>query len=156
LKAVIVWLFVVLAAAGVFAVAAVAVGRETFRLGHQLPASILDMNEAVQTVALGLPEGVQGRLSYDDVRVLVSAHLDDLQEQGIVGREGQEPEALTGAPGGDGDGEEVVVREEEALAYVLGQADEAGLDVSDEDAYAVMRALRSYLGDIGAIGPTAT
>lgn len=151
----IVWLFVVLAAAGVFAVAAVAVGRETFRLGHQLPASILDMNEAVQTVALGLPEEVQGRLSYDDVRVIVAAHLDDLQGQGIVGRDGKEPEALAGVPSDDGDGDEVVVREEEALAYVLGQADEAGLEVGDEDAYAVMRALRSYLSEIGAIGPTA-
>ena len=64
------WVFVVIAAFLVFAIAAATIGREAFRLGHQPPPAIFDLDEAVLVVADALPEEVQGRLSYGDVRAL--------------------------------------------------------------------------------------
>jgi hypothetical protein len=166
---VITWLLLALTAVGVFAVAAVAVGRETFRLGHQIPASIFDLDEAVVQVSDDLPAASQARLSHDDVRVLIAAHVEHLQAKGLVGMAGKDPEILTGdpAPGTGGDDlddlvddldllKDVVVADEDALAFVLGHVDEAGLDVADEDAYAVMAALHRHLAAIGAVGPEAS
>lgn len=158
--------FVVLAAVGVFVVAAVAVGRETFRLGHQLPSSIFDLEEAVDHVSDDIPEAAQARLTYDEVRVLVAAHVDYLQGNGVLGQFGRDPEVLQGEvvpnsgapaePSDDSSAEpEVVIDDEHALAFVLGKVDEAGLEVADDDAYAVMAALHSYLAEIGAVGPRA-
>lgn len=161
----IVWVFLVAAAVGVFVVAAVAVGRESFRLGHQLPASIFDIDEAVDHVSDGIPAVSQARLNFEEVRALVTAHVDYLEDQGLVGTSGRDPQVLTGESGSpvDGAGEdvrraeapEVVVVDGDALAFVLGRVDEAGLDVIDEDAYAVMTALHRYLVEIGAVGPQA-
>lgn len=143
-----IWVFAVVAAVAVFVVAAVAVGRETFRLGHQLPASVFDVNEAVVQVSDGIPAEVQARLSYEDVRVVVQSHIDFLQERGIVGVGSEDP-AITRV-NGDHSGD-VVVADEEALAYSLGRVDEAGIEMRDEDAYAVIAALHRYLASIGAI-----
>ncbi|HEX6416947.1 MAG TPA: hypothetical protein VFZ77_00575 [Acidimicrobiales bacterium] len=145
-----VWLFVVLAAVLVFAIAAVAVGREAFRLGHQPPATILDLDEAVAQVADGLPLVSQARLSFDDVRALVAAALDHLQESGVLARPGGD----VALPGGDTP--EIVLADDDAVAVVLGRAEDAGMDVTDDDVYAVIANLHTYLADIGAVGPPAS
>lgn len=145
------WIFVALAAVAVFVVAAVTVGRETFRLGHQIPATIFDLDEAVAYVSEGVPIEAQGRLSYDDVQAVIEAHIDYLRDRGVVGVGSQDP-AVVRVNGSDSD---VVVVDEEALAFTLGQVDRAGMDVRDDDAYAVILALHRYLADIGAIGPSA-
>lgn len=165
-----IWVFVVLAGVGVFVVAAVAVGRETFRLGHQIPASIFDLEEAVDHVSEGIPSRAQARLTHDEVRVMIAAHIDYLQDNGVLGRHGREPEVVNenlarrengavepqdGEGGASTEPSDVVVADENALAFVLGQVDEAGLEVIDEDAYAVITALHGYLTEIGAVGPPA-
>jgi hypothetical protein len=118
------WLFVVLAAVAVFAIAAVTVGREAFRLGHQPPPTIFDLDEAVAHVADDLPFDAQARLSYDEVRELIVP--------------------------------EVVLADDEAVAVVLGRAEEAGLEVTDEDVFQVIASLHGYLAEIGAVGPPAS
>lgn len=143
-----IWFFIVLAALGVFVLAAVAVGRETFRLGHQLPAAVFDLDEAVVQVSDGIPAGAQARLSYEDVRVVVQSHIDFLQQRGIVGVGSDDP-AITRVNGDQS--EDVVVADQEALAFTLGKVDEAGIEMRDEDAYAVIAALHRYLASIGAI-----
>jgi hypothetical protein len=136
-------------------------------------------------VAQRLPEEVQGRLSYDDVRVLVTAHLDFLQDKGVLGKGSEEPVVMR--PDGEGpeqddSGEEasedahdlaqasdsvendlpatevpdeIVVIDDEALAFVLGEIDDEELDVRDDDAHQVLVALQQHLAEIGAIGPAA-
>lgn len=146
----VVWLFALVAALLVFAIAASAVGREAFRLGHQPPATILDLDEAVAQVADELPLVTQAGLSYDDVGALITAALDHFQESGVLAEPGRD---LT-LPGGDTP--EVVLADDEAIAVVLGRAEEGGLDVSDDDVYAVITALHTYLSDIGAVGPLAS
>ena len=142
------WIFLLLGALLVFVIAAVFVGSEAFRLGHETPSAIFDMDEALQQVGDALPDDVQSRLTYDEVRQLIVASLQHLESKG-----------LTAAPGRDvrviGERDEVVVAEEDAVAVVLGAVDNAGLEVSDEDAYEVIRGLLGYLDRIGALGPPA-
>ena len=144
-----VWIFAVIAALLVFAIAAGTVGREAFRLGHQPPATIFDLDEAVAHVADELPFEAQARLSFDEVRVLLAAELDHLEHTGVLA-----------GPGGDvvlpdGDTPDVVLADDESVAIVLGRAEEAGLDVTDEDVHRVITGLHRYLASIGAVGPPA-
>ena len=148
-RAAVVWLFALLAAVLVFAIAAATVGREAFRLGHQPPSTIFDLDEAVAIVADVLPFEVQARLSYDEVRALIVAALDRFESTGVLARPGDEVEL----PGGDTP--DVVLADDDAVAMVLGRAEEAGLDVTDEDVYQVITALHGYLAEIGAVGPPA-
>lgn len=139
----------VLAAVSVFVIAAVIVGREAFRLGHQLPAVILDVDEAVAVVADELPAEVQGRLSYDEVRTLILAQLEHLREQGILGLPGEDPPALAN---GSQEQKETVVTDDDTVALGLGRLESDGLTVTDDDAYTVITSLHGYLRSIGAIG----
>lgn len=142
------WVFLVLAAAAVFAIAAALVGTEAFRLGHQTRAAIFDVDEAVDAVADRLPPDAQGRLTYDEVRALVLAAIEHLRTKGLSALPGEQLVA-------SGPAAEVVVADDEAVAVVLGAAEAQDLDVADEDAYEVIRALLAHLDEIGALGPRA-
>jgi len=143
----VVWVFVVIAALLVFAIAAATVGSEAFRLGHAPPPTIFDFDEAVVTVADALPEEAQARLSYDDVRELIGAELDHLRAKGLFALPGEDVVV---------DGErDVVLADDDAVAYVLGEAEEAGLEVTDADVFLVIEALHAHLAEIGAVGPEA-
>jgi hypothetical protein len=145
----VVWLFALVAAVLVFVIAAVTVGREAFRLGHQPPPTIFDLDEAVATVAESLPFESQASLSYDEVRQLIAAALDHLESTGVLAAPGRDVDL----PGGDTP--DVVLADDDAVARVLGRAEEEGLDVSDEDVYQVIVGLHGYLAEIGAVGPAA-
>jgi hypothetical protein len=149
----VIWIFVVLAVAAVFAVAAVTVGREAFRLGHQLPPTIFDLDEAVHYVADSLPADAQARLTYVEVRVLVAAQLELLRTKGVLARPGEEP-TLTVARNGQRD-KPVVVVDDDAVAALLGEVEEQELEVTDHDVFLVVTSLNRYLADIGAVGPQA-
>jgi hypothetical protein len=108
-----IWIFVVVGAVAVFAVAAVTVGREAFRLGHQPRPTIFDLDEAVAYVADDLSDEAQALLSYDEVRRLVFAELEHLRDQGIIALPGEEPERgrmlVEPAAAGNGESDSVVV-----------------------------------------------
>lgn len=144
-----IWLFALLAAVLVFAIAAATVGREAFRLGHQPPPTIFDLDEAVAHVADALPLEAQARLSYDEVRELILAELDHLDRVGVLAGPGDEVELP------EGDTPDVVLADDDAVAVVLGRAEEAGMDVTDDDVFRVIEALHGYLAEIGAVGPAA-
>jgi hypothetical protein len=146
----VVWLFVVLAAVAVFAIAAVTVGREAVRLGHQPPPTIFDLDEAVAHVADDLPFEAQARLSYDEVRQLIVAELEHLEDEGVLAEPGRDVSLAGGST------PEVVLADDEAVAVVLGRAEEAGLEVTDEDVFQVIASLHGYLAEIGAVGPPAS
>jgi hypothetical protein len=142
------WLVVVVGAVLVFAIAAAFVGSEAFRLGHETPAAIFDLDEAVAEVGDRLPPEVQGRLSYDEVRTLIVATLAHLRSKGLTALPGDDLDQTAGRP-------EVVIADDDAVAVVLGAVEAQGLDVADEDAFEVISALLAHLGDIGALGPQA-
>ena len=124
----------------VFVIAAVTVGREAFRLGHQPPPTIFDLDEAVAQVADDLPFEAQARLTYDEVRQLIRAELDHLERPGVLAEPGRD----VALPGGDTP--EVVLADDESVAVVLGRAEDPGLDVTDEDVYRVITGLHRLPG----------
>lgn len=140
--------FVVVGGLLVFAIAAAFVGSETFRLGHETPSAIFDMDEALQEVGDALPDAVQARLTYAELRQLIGATLDHLASKGLAAAPGRDVRVI-------GERDEVVVAEDDAVAVVLGAVDNEGLEVADEDAYEVIRGLLAYLDRIGALGPEA-
>jgi hypothetical protein len=142
------WVFVGVGAVLVFAIAAAFVGSEAFRLGHETPAAIFDVDEAVDEVGDRLPLEVQGRLSYDEVRLLIVATLAHLRSKGLTALPGDDLDQTAARP-------EVVVADDDAVAVVLGAVEAQGLDVADEDAFEVISALLGHLGEIGALGPRA-
>jgi hypothetical protein len=103
---------------------------------------VFDEDEAVEWIADRLPFDVAARLSHDDVRRIVGWHLDYLEVEGIATEA-----AYADAP------DAVVVGEDDSLAYVLGQAGEAGLEADDTQIALVLDTERAYLTAIGAIGP---
>ena len=142
------WIFLLVGAVVVFAVAAAFVGSEAFRLGHETPAAIFDLDEAVDAVADGLAPEAQARLTYDEVRALILASLDHLRSKGLSAFPGEEVAPAAERP-------EATVVDDEAVAVVLGAVEAQGLDVTDQDVYEVIRGLLSYLDQIGALGPRA-
>ena len=140
--------FVVLGALLVFAIAAAFVGSEAFRLGHETPAAIFDVDEAVAEVGEALPESAQARLTYEEVRALIVAALGHLRSKGLTALPGEQVDLSGSRP-------EVVVADDDAVAVVLGAVEAQGLDVTDEDAFEVIHALLAHLGRIGALGPRA-
>ncbi len=118
------------------------VGWAVGRLSVEPPTSVFDEDEAVEWIADRLPFDVAAQLSHDDVRQLVVWHLEYLEGEGVATES-----AFAEAP------DAVVVGEDDALAYVLGRATEAGLDADDVQIVAVLDTERAYLEAIGAIGP---
>ncbi len=141
------WLYLVVAVVAVLAIAAAFVGSEAFRLGHQTPAAIFDLDEAVDAVGDGLPLDVQGRLTYEDVRALILATLEHLRSKGLGALPGEEVSTATD--------DDVIVRDEDMLAVVLGAAEAEGVAIEDADAVHVIDGLLHHLDRIGALGPEA-
>jgi hypothetical protein len=124
----------------VVVIALVAVGREAFTLSAQPKQAHFDLEEAVEFVAGRLPDEVTAILSYDDVRSILRWHLEYLRDRGVPARR----DLVDGGP--------VVVEDDEGVAWVLGQADEVGMDVTDAEVAIVLETELEYLGAIGAIG----
>jgi hypothetical protein len=142
------WLFLIVGSVLVFAIAAAFVGSEAFRLGHETPSAIFDLDEAVETVGDLLPDDVQTRLTYDEVRRVIVASLGHLEAKGMAAPPGRDERVIGERP-------EVVVVDDDAVAVVLGAVEREGLEIDDADAYEVIRGLLAYLGQIGALGPPA-
>jgi hypothetical protein len=126
----------------ILVIGVVAVGAVVNRLAVEAPVSVFDEDEAVDWIADRLPFEVAAQVSHDDVRTLVLWHLEYFESEGVA-TETQ----FADAPDG------VVVAEDDSLAYVLGKASEAGLDIDDVQVVAVLETERDYLEAIGAIGP---
>jgi hypothetical protein len=136
--------YLLVALAIVFAVAAVVVGREARRLDAEPPRPVFDPDEAVEWVANHLPFEVSAVLSHDDVRRILDWNLQYFRSKGVSGN-GSTPHL--DAP--------IVVGGAETVAYVLERAAQTGSDFTPEQVHAVLDAQMSYLDAIGAVGPEA-
>ncbi len=136
------WLILGITAVAVLAVGVVTIGGVVGRLSVAPPTSVFDEDEAVDWIADRLPVEVASQITHDDVRQLVTWHLDYLVEEGIATEA-----AYADAP------DDVVVGEDDGLAFVIGQASDAGLDLDDTHIAVVLATERAYLEAIGAIGP---
>ena len=116
---------IALAAAAVFVIAAVVIGREAQRLDAESPRPVFDLEEAVGWVAERLPVEVASRLSHDDVRTMLTRSLERLP----IG------------------GEDGMVADDETVAHLL-----AGGAWGEADVWLVVDLEVRYLSAIGAIG----
>ena len=143
-----IWLFVAVAAVLVFAIAAGAIGREAHRLDAVAPRAVYLIDEAVDFVADRLPPASQARLTPSEVEQLLLAHLRWLHEQGL------QPDKPTDAR--QSIDREVLITEDVLVAYLLGEADQLGVELLDDvDAVNVVEAHLAYFEAIGAVGPQA-
>lgn len=140
------WLFALVGLLMVVVIGLVVLGRETARLAVAARTAVFDMAQAVDFIADRLPADAQARLTHDDVRWILLADADHIEERSD--------------PLGDGDGEDdgipgfgPIVDEDAAVARILIVADASGRDLADEDVAAVLDGRSAYLRAIGAIGP---
>ena len=134
--------FIVLSAVAVLVIGLLAVGRLAGQLAEQPRPAVYDRAEAVDFVADRLPDGVTAQLSYDELAQLLQWHLDYLEELGVARAQGVE--SVASGP--------LVAAEDDALAFVIGRAAEAGLEVEDVAVVQVIEGNEKYLEAIGAIG----
>ena len=132
------------AAAIIFGIAAVVIGREARRLDAVPPNPVFDLDEAVAWVSEHLPYEVSAVLSYDDVRRIIDWNLEYFRSKGVSGN-GSGPHAA--GP--------VIVGGAETVDYVLVKAQTVGEPYTAAQVHAVLDAQMTYLEAIGAIGPEA-
>lgn len=145
MPAVVVVIFAVVGALVVFAIAAAFVGTEAFRLGHTPTSTVFDLDEAVLHVAENLSDESAMGLTMDEVRDLILFSLAHLRSKGLTALPGEELHHEDGPP--------VVVADDDAVAVVLGEADAAGMEVTDVAVLEVLDLLLGHLVEIGAVGP---
>lgn len=134
------------AAFAVFVIAAVVLGREARRLDAIAPRAVYQLEEAVAFVADALPRGTQARLTPDELRALLVAHMRWLHARGL------QPDGITDRPQ-DIDSL-VVVDGTTVAAHLLGEAARLKVDVLDDvDVVHVVDAHLAYFDAIGAVGP---
>lgn len=140
--------FAVVAACGVFVMAAVVVGREAHRLDAVAPRVVYIPEEAVDFVCDRLPEESQARLTPEEVEQLLVFHMRWLHEQGL------QPDNVVDAM--QSIDEPVVITEDALTAYLIGEAEANGVELLDDiDAVNVVEAHLEYFEAIGAVGPQA-
>jgi len=137
-------LFVVLAGAIVFVIAAAVIGREARRLDAKPPEPVFNINEAVEWVSDHLPFDVSAVLSYDDVRRIIDWNLEFFRSKGVSSN-GSGPHIDAS----------VVVGGAETVEYVLAKAIVAGAEYTPVQVHAVLEAQMAYFVAIGAVGPEA-
>jgi hypothetical protein len=142
-------IFLIVSVFIVFAIAAVTIGREAHRLDALSPRAVYEIDFAVDWVADHLPEETQARLTEDELRSLLFAHMNWLHTRGLL------PEKVTDRPQ-DID-TPVIVDETTVAAYLLGEAERLGVSVLDDvDVVHVVDAHLMYFDAIGAVGPRTT
>ena len=142
------WVFAAVAAAAVFAIAAVVIGREAHRLDAVAPRVIYRLEEAVEFVADRVPPATQARLTPAEVEQLLVFHLRWLHAKGLqpVDVTDRRQDILT----------PTVISEDTLIAYLIGESEREGVELLDDvDAVAVVDAHLAYLDAIGAVGPPA-
>ncbi len=169
------WLFALIGLVIVVVMALVLIGRETARLAGAARPAVFDLTEATDFIADRLAPEVQGRLSHDDVRWILLADADLLEEATADPEERRFPWSRRTLVAGrpipvrNADGEVIdpghdgppdpfgqVVDENLAVARIFTTAEQAGRGLADEDIAAVLDARLAYLEAIGAVGGRAS
>ena len=143
-----IWLFIVLAAVGVFLIAALTIGREARRLDAMAPRAVYQLEQATDFVAMSLSETTQARLTMEELEKLLVMHMNWLHSKGLL------PDKAVDQR--QDDSTRLVVTEESLIAYLLGESDKAGIQIIDDvDLVNVTEAHLAYFDAIGAVGPAA-
>ena len=143
-----IWLFIVIAAIGVFLIAALTIGREARRLDAMAPRAVYQLEQAADFVAMSLPETTQARLTMEELEQLLVMHMNWLHGKGLLPDKAvyHRQDNTT----------RLVVTEESLIAYLLCESDKDGIQIIDDvDLVNVTEAHLAYFDAIGAVGPVA-
>jgi hypothetical protein len=144
----VIWIFIVIAAIGVFLIAALAIGREARRLDAMAPRAVYELEQAADFVAMSLPESTQARLTMEELEKLLVLHMNWLHGKGLLPTKAVDQRQDILIP--------IVVTEESLIAFLLGESDKAGIEIIDDvDLVNVTEAHLAYFKAIGAVGPKA-
>jgi hypothetical protein len=140
--------YLLVATAAVFVMAAVVVGREAHRLDAVAPRSVYVPEEALEFVAEYLPVESQARLTPADLEALLRFHMQWLHAKGM------QPSNVIDRR--QDIAEQVVISEDNLVAWLLAESERNGVDLLDDvDAVNVVTAHLAYFEAIGAVGPRA-
>jgi hypothetical protein len=142
--------FIVLAALLVFAVAAATVGSTVARLADQPSPAVLEVGDAVDWIAERLPFEIAAEISHEDVRRILTWHLDYFEKVGLATEYGEEL-------GGDAvprDAGPVIAETDDAVDFVVGRALADGHGITALHVVCVLDLQLRFLDEIGAIGPS--
>lgn len=140
-------LLIVVAAVAVAAIALVAVGRAVTQLEARDAPVVLRVEDAVDWVAERLPDETRGRLSYDDVTLIVEWHL---QWFGARGMATEHVEEL--APGDTDPATDLIAPLDDAHDFVVAGLVATEAPIEAVDAVVVVDLHSAYLRHIGAFG----
>ena len=142
------FIYIVIAAVLVFAMAAIVVGREAHRLDAVAPRSVYIPHEAMEFVAEYLPASSQARLTPDELELLLLAHMRWLHSKGL------QPTNVTDRR--QDIANTLVITDDTVAGYLLGEAEREGIEIIDDiDVVNVVDAHLAYFDAIGAVGPRA-
>lgn len=140
--------FAIISAVGVFVIAAVTIGREARRLDAVAPRAVWQLDEAVEYVAASLPPQTQARLTVEELRELLQAHIAWLRSRGL------QPDDVVDRR--QDIVEPVVVDDVTLTAHLLAEAGRRRVAILDDvDVVHVVDAHVAYFEAIGAVGPRA-
>ena len=143
-----IWLFIVIAAVGVFLIAALTICREARRLDAMAPRAVYQLEQAADFVAMSLPDTTQARLTMEELEKLLMMHMNWLHSKGLLPDRAVDQRQDISTP--------IVVTEDSLIAYLLGESDKAGIQIMDDvDLVNVTDAHLAYFDAIGAVGPVA-
>ena len=143
-----IWLFIVIAAIGVFLIAALTIGREARRLDAMAPRAVYQLEQAADFVAMSLPETTQARLTMEELEQLLVMHMNWLHGKGLLPDKAVDHRQDNTT--------RLVVTEESLIAYLLGESEKTGIQIIDDvDLVNVTEAHLAYFDAIGAVGPVA-
>ena len=128
---------IVVAAVAIIVVAFVAVGHAVGSTEAMPAQVVIDGHEAIEFCAQALPDRVTASLSYDDLRRLLRLHLEWIQAYHWA------PASSDSAP--------IIFEQFDPLEYVMERCEVIGLEVTSEEAAAVIQAHSDYLQVIGAL-----
>lgn len=140
--------YLLIATAVVFVMAAVVVGREAHRLDAVAPRSVYIPEEALEFVAEYLPDESQARLTPAELEALLRFHMQWLHAKGL------QPSNVIDRR--QDIGEQLVISEDNLVAWLLAEAERNEVALLDDvDAVNVVTAHLAYFEAIGAVGPRA-
>lgn len=146
-----IWIFAVVALVAVVCIGLVVIGRETSRLSLSARPAVFDVAEAVEFIADQLSPEIQAQISHEDVRWVLLADADLLEEATADPTEPRfpwsKPKAIEGR-----DLQDQVLDEDLAVARILELADRSDRELTDDQIVAVLDLRLDYLRAIDAIG----
>lgn len=143
-----IWVFAAVGGLLIVVIAWFAVTLVTTKLNATPAMAVFDIEEATDYVADHLPDRVAGRLSHDDVRLLLRWELTYFRERGVATFGGVDH----AAHGAARRGRSVVADEEGIVDELLTRAHEEGLEIDAVDVVCVSDLTSDYLVAIGAVG----